>query len=333
MYFLEASTHAETISPLADIECGVPQGSILGPLLFIIYINDLNENVSKSHAIHYADDTTLFSASSENESQADIDNTLVWLCDNKLTLHTKQNKCQLLSFGKTPPQRICIDGIPIKCSDCSKYVGLYIDKRLNFKEHIKFVMSKISKLIGLTFRLRHFLSTETLVRFYNVYIKPRIQYGILIYGCANKTDLNKIKILQNKFLRAISFKRSTESVDSLYIKYKILDIFNLHIYDLLKFVLRSINCPNSPVFNDYFKIKQPTKNTRAATKVWLNTGAIKNKMDKKSLKYRGAKLFNALSNIKLLPSTTLDEKSIQKFVHEFKDSYLLFDNQLKHTVF
>ena len=90
----------------------MPQGSILGPLLFIIYINDLNEKVSNSKTIHYADDTTLFSASSENESQVDIDNTLKWLRDNKLTLNTKQNKCQLLSFGKTPTLSISIDGIP-----------------------------------------------------------------------------------------------------------------------------------------------------------------------------------------------------------------------------
>ena len=212
-------------------------------------------------------------------------------------------------------------------------MGLYIDKGLNFKEHVKYVCSKISKLIGLTFRLRYYLSTEILVRFYNAYIKPIIQYGILIYGCANKTELNKIKVLQNKFLRAISFKRKTDSVDSLYIKYKILDVFNLHIYDLLKFVLRSINGLNSPVFHDYFKIKQPTRNTRAASKVMLHTGVIKNKADKKSLKYRGAKLFNALSNSNLLPSNTLDEKSIQKFVHEFKDSYLLFDNQLRLSLF
>ena len=65
----------------------------------------------------------------------------------------------------------------------------------------------------------------------------------------------------------------------------------------------------------------------------LHTGVIKNKVDKKSLKYRGAKLFNALSNSNLLPSNTLDEKSIKKFVHEFKDSYLLFDNQLRLAVF
>ena len=311
----------------------MPQGSILGPLLFIIYINDLNEKVSNSKAIHYADDTTLFSASNEIESQADIDNTLIWLRDNKLTLNTKQNKCQLLSFGKTPPLSISIDGIPLTCKSFSKYLGLYIDKGLNFKEHVKYVCSKISKLIGLTFRLRYYLSTEILVRFYNAYIKPIIQYGILIYGCANKTELNKIKVLQNKFLRAISFKRKTDSVDSLYIKYKILDVFNLHIYDLLKFVLRSINGLNSPVFHDYFKIKQPTRNTRAASKVQLHTGVIKNKTDKKSLKYRGAKLFNALSNSNLLPSNTLDEKSIKKFVHEFKDSYLLFDNQLRLAVF
>ena len=98
-------------------------------------------------------------------------------------------------------------------------------------------------------------------------------------------------------------------------------------------MLRSINGLNSPVFHDYFKIKQPAKNTRAASKVLLNTGVIKSKMEKKSLKYRGAKLFNALSNINLLPLRTLDEKSIQKFVHEFKDSYLLFDNQLRLSIF
>ena len=134
--------HDENVSPLANIECGVPQGSILGPLLFIIYINDLNEQVSNSKAIHYADDTSLFSASSEIESQADIDNTLIWLRDNKLTLNTKQNKCQLLSFGKTPPLSISIDGIPLTCNSFSKYLGLYIDKGLNFKEHVKFVCSK-----------------------------------------------------------------------------------------------------------------------------------------------------------------------------------------------
>merc|ERR1711894_574527 len=103
---------------------------------------------------------------------------------------------------------------------------------------------------------------------------------MLIYCYADNTELIKIKILQNKVLRAISFKRKTDSVDSLYIKYKILDVFILHIYDFLKFVLRSINGLNSPVFLDYFKLKQPTKNTRAASKILLNTGVIKNKTDK-----------------------------------------------------
>ena len=118
---------------------------------------------------------------------------------------------------------------PLLSVSSVKYLGVIIDKNLKYKAHINSLHCPISKLVGLTYSMHNFLNIQDLLKFYNVYIKPKMQYGILVYSCTSKSKLNVLKRLQSKFIRSICFLRKFDRVDRLFKLDKILPIQKLYI--------------------------------------------------------------------------------------------------------
>ena len=156
----------DVCSDLMEIKCGVPQGSILGPLLFIIYLNDLPSIAKSLIPIIYADDTTLFATvntSNFRTAQEDMNNELKlvseWLKLNKLSLNIEKTKAMLFHTSQryivTP--EIFIDGNVIEFVKECKFLGLVIDENLSFRPHINFISKKISKTIGILAKLKNTL--------------------------------------------------------------------------------------------------------------------------------------------------------------------------------
>ena len=121
----------------------------------------------------------------------------------------------------------------MKIEECRsvKYLGVLIDEELKFTDHINRVSKKISKAIGIVSKLRHFVSKEVTLLYYNLYIKPVIQYGILVYGGTYKVHLNKVATMQRKLLRLMFFKR-TGSVETEMKNAQILSVPQLYVYDM-----------------------------------------------------------------------------------------------------
>ena len=222
--------------------CGVPQGSVLGPLLFLLYINDIHVSSKKFDFFLFADDTNLLFADKYLKSleaivNKELENVCDWLLAYRLTLNIDKSNYVLFH----PHQRKIGTDINLRVYDNEhtmlkqlehktyvKYLGVLIDKNLSWKYHIKyhidFIALKISKTIGIISRLRHFIPNPILLNIYRSLIYPYISYGLLVWGQASKTNLNKILVLQKRALRLIYFINKREHAIPLFIKANILPV-------------------------------------------------------------------------------------------------------------
>ena len=195
-------------SNLKPITCGVPQGSVLGPLLFLLYINDL-PNISNIFQFYlFADDTNIYyEAENLDKLESVINKELkklhTWLIVNRLSLNIdKTNFVLFHPFNKPLNKRITLKIYKkaISEKDYVKYLGIVIDSTLCWRNHINIVTTKISKTIGLLYKLRYFVDTKIIKTLYYSLVYPHLIYGIEVWGSANDTHLNKLLILQKKLL-------------------------------------------------------------------------------------------------------------------------------------
>ena len=183
---------------------GVPQGSVLGPFLFLLYINDLQKVVKDSQIVMFADDTTIVKSGkhTNRELNEDLHRIIDWFTASKLTVNI--DKCEAISFGNGLPEK---NGELCYKSSC-KYLGLHLDGSLKFREHINYVVKKLNKFCGLIYRVRDLYPRKCLLLFYNSFARSIISYGILVYGSAAKTNLKKIENAERRIFRAIFFQKA-----------------------------------------------------------------------------------------------------------------------------
>ena len=200
-------------SDFVTIKSGVPQGSILGPLLFCLYINDLcNLDFHPNTKISlYADDTAVFShgydvLQVQEILQKDFDLIVKWLENNDMYLHPSKTKIMLFGPKKKIQNKqpvIKFYNTALEQVDKTKYLGLIFDSQLLWNDHILYIHSKISRSIGCIRRVKHLIPKKILINLYYAFILPHIDYCCTAWGSCSKMNLAKIQRLQNKYARLV----------------------------------------------------------------------------------------------------------------------------------
>ena len=228
------------------INCGVPQGSILGPLLFIIYLNDIHNCSKILHFIIFADDTNLFLSNSQADKLINIMNTELlhlsnWFKSNKLSLNI--DKTHFIDFSNRRKNNLSalplsIDGVKISQVDHIKFLGVVVDDKLNWSKHIDFIKLKISKSIGILYKARKAFSINIMINLYYSIIYPHLTYCNIIWGSAKPIHLNKLLVLQKRAIRLCTYSLYCENTDPLCKKYHLLKLDNIHKYYVLLFMFK-----------------------------------------------------------------------------------------------
>ena len=267
-------------SSFSDITTGVPQGSILGPLLFLIYVNDL-PNCTSSKLLMYADDTCLIQPITINTKNDHVDyesqrllnknlQNLDWLTVNKLSLNISKTKFIMFHYAQKliKPQHIPvlkINEVEINNVTYTKFLGITFDQHLKFNLHIQHVANKISKTNGVLSLLKHYVPQTILKTIYNALILPFITYGVAIWGFGNCDRIVKI---QKKSIRNITNSFFLAHCQPLCKANKILlfeDLFNIACLKIY-FLYKNKKLPNYFHENNFINIDRSDRSRRIINK-------------------------------------------------------------------
>ena len=199
-----------SLSDCKDVVSGVPQGSSLGPLLFTIFTNDLPLVLRKASLVSYADDTTLYMASSTVEKLSDelnkeLELVLRWVKNNKMILNTSKTKSILFGtqsmLQSNPKLNLLLDKTEVLQVDEVKLLGVTIDKKLSWSSHITNITKKMGSAIAVIRRCAAYLTNESIIQVIKALVLAHLDYCSPVWSTATKNDLNKLQIAQNRAAR------------------------------------------------------------------------------------------------------------------------------------
>ena len=217
-------------SNLRIMKFGVPQGSVLGPLLFLIYINDLYLSIKHSTARHFADDTCLLIKNKSLKRikkllNQDLKSLNAWLKANKISLNASKTEILIFRHHNKPINydlKIKLDGKRLYPSKFVKYLGILIDSQLNWSYHVKSLVPKLARANGMLAKIRHYVSRESLRSIYFAIFSSLMNYGSHVWGQVNNGYVKRIIKLQDKSIRIINFAKYHDPTSELYKKSSIL---------------------------------------------------------------------------------------------------------------
>ena len=255
-------------SGLESITTGVPQGAILAPLLFSIYINDFHRisNIPKSYL--FADDCALMLASDSLQSVEQTANSITpliydWLCANRLTLNVSKTYYQIYSHVDDKPDiNISINSQKINRASTVRYLGVILDERLNWKAHIARTRNTVARNIGLISRAKYILNKPLLILLYQSLVLPYLSYCAFIWGSNYPTNLISINRIQKRIVRVIEGSHHRAESSPIFKKLELLKFTDLVVQQKLLIMHSFLNGYMPESYADNFEIWHPNRETR-----------------------------------------------------------------------
>ena len=294
--------------------CGVPQGSILGPILFLLYINDLASVSEFCFSVLFADDTNMFITGKDmnvlcRQLNEDLRTIQEWLQCNKLSLNVL--KTHFMVF--TPKNKVIgdievnIHDVQIQRVYTTKFLGVQIDSKLTWKMHIEYTCKKLSKCVGILCKARKKLYKSTLISLYYSFAYPYFIYCNHVWGTNYPSCLERIYLIQKKLIRIITCSPFRAHTGPLYFANKILNVYDINDSIIGSFMYECLYGTIPEIFRNYFQRNADVHdhNLRNVNDLYVPYG--RHDIRKFSIKIAGANLWN------YLPSFVKNSQSIHIF--------------------
>ena len=315
-------------SRLRNQSHGVPQGSVLGPLLFLIYINDLPNAITGGELRLFADDTSLFLTGNNldeviSDAKIKISKLKEWFMCNKLTLNeSKTHFCLFHTKNKPIPSDLvtieCNNMIIHRC-DTIKYIGLMMDEQLNWKNHIDYLLKSIMKYFGIFNNIKGYISKPLARQLFFAFVNSRITYGIEAFGSCSTTNFKKLQVVQNKLLKILTCKPYRFSTNELHRELNILKIADVYKCSLLSIIHKWKNNNLPLALNNMFVFKSVVRDTRQGSSIIIPR--FRTTIGSTAVNIRAARLWGTVpedkSNIK--NTNTFRRHMAQSFISQYLD--------------
>jgi hypothetical protein len=239
-----------TLSKSYSVKCGAPQGSVLGPLIYSVLANDMPRCLKFGNCIMFADDTTILMTGKNlpflyRKINSDLNSLSQWFRNNSLSLNVnKSNYILFRTKNKVTDvnETIHMDGKQMKRVDSTKFLGVHIDEHLNWSVHVKHLLTKLSSGLYSLNMARNILPMHSKKLLYFSHVQSHLIYGLSAWGpMISAADLRKLKVIQNKGLRAIFSLNIRTRLEPYYKKGSIPMLESLIELSLLKITFRYIN--------------------------------------------------------------------------------------------
>jgi len=317
-----------TFSEPADLKCGVPQGSILGPLLFLLYINDLPQAVTDCDVRLYADDTCISYTDKkipeiEVKLNKDFNSLCDWFVDNKLSIHFGEDKTKSILFSpknqskRADPIAIKRHDVTLKQFSTVEYLGCLLDETLSGREMALKVLKKVNGKLRFLYRQGKYLNPRLRRMLCNTLIQPHFDFACSAWYPNLTNGLkSKLQIAQNKCIRYCLFLGNREGI-----RYKHLKEINwLPVKDRVnQFIVASVykffNKLAPLYMTDVFVKSERVRTTRSSNESNLYIPLRHHDYGKNCLSYLGATLWNSI------PGAIRNVKTCNSFKHKIKDKY------------
>ena len=283
------------------ITCGVPQGSILGPFLFILYINDIFNISPNILPILFADDTNLFFKGKNLQNMKNIINSELhhvneWLVANKLSLNTDKTKFMVFSPSNKNSHEndinIRINNVEISQVNCIRFLGVIIDSKLNWADHINMIKTKVSKAIGIIYKTRKLLDKCTLVTLYYSFVYPYLMYNIENWGMTFNIYLDSLFKLHKKVVSIICCVNYRDHTEPLFHNLKILPLSKIFAYQIMNFMFKAYKNILPLCCHDKYNLNSSVHRHQTRSSSKFHIPFMRLKISQRSVKYIGPKLWN-----------------------------------------
>ena len=313
-YLLNRKQYVSIGSAVSNVKTtviGLPQGSIISPILFLLYINDIPKS-SSMKTLLFADDST-FTISDKiplsilNSLDDQLNRIKTWCISNKLTINA--GKTELIKFSNSKNEmlnfEITFSGTRVNLVEDCKFLGVTLDSDLTFSKHIKSITAKLSRSCGVLYKLKNLLPQQARMNYYYGLMYPYLTYNIIVWGSTNPSHLNPLIILQKRIVRILAGSEYLAHSTPLFLKLSILKLLDLHKYFVCMYMFDERN-------REDFSINH-NLNTR-------NRNNLQPKFHRLSktqhaLSYVGPKIWNDLPcNIKSVRSLPIFKRKLRNYL-------------------